>query len=1174
MEDKSKNDIRQKLKRAIQALDEMQARIDALERMRTEPIAIVGMACRFPGGADTPEAFFDLLHRGVDAISEIPADRWDIDDYYDQDPDKPGKMYIRHGGFIGQLKEFDAHFFGISPREAKSLDPQQRLLLEVGWEALENAGIAPDSLFNSQTGVFVGICSDNYLQRLLLRDTSEIDGYMSTGNAFSAAAGRIAYTFGLKGPTLSVDTACSSSLVAVHLACQALRAQECDAALVGGVNRIITPELSISFSKVRMLASDGRCKTFDASADGFIRSEGCGMVVLKRLSDAVQHGDTIHALIRCTAVNQDGRTSGLTVPHGPSQQAVIRNALKTAKTEPSQVQYIETHGTGTALGDPIEVGALGEVFRQAHSQDNPLYIGSVKTNIGHLEGAASIAGLIKVILSLEHEEILPSLHFSQPNPRIAWNELPFKVPTAPIPWPKGQSPRLAGVSAFSFIGTNAHAVLEEAPAEDNIQEGIVHQVHLFTISAKTENAMRELATRYEHSLRQNQALSVGNLCFTANTGRSHFEHRLAASSTAEILSALSVFLQKGTDDSLFYGKAVKINPYPMLQVELPCDSQNPAVWQKSLKNAAKAYVEGATIDWNAFYHGCYYRKVHLPTYPFERKTFWIEGTQGVENTKKQSHVADNTKSAESTKGEQEQKPAAEVNRANRLSLSELFQSQLHGMSQTVTQVVSQQLGLLKEVGAVKVPAPSECEENAVVQEAYAAATEVTESAAVAVKTGAWHLLLLSADSRPALDEATNKLVHELRQSTDQDIGAVCLQCNKKGLSHRRMVVCKDKADAIDALEQMSTRRVWTSVYEAKQPLPVVFMLSGLGDHYVNMAKGLYENEPIFRKHMNHCFDILKTQLNLDLLPVLYPQKNQEARTEDSQSASSWPQIDLRKLLGRQQEHGTEDTEAFNQPAFAHPAVFALDYSLAQMWMAFGVKPHLIGHSLGEYAAACLAGVISLEHALRIVVKRAQLIQNLPKGIMLAVPMSEDKIRPKLKPGLSVAAVNVQSLCVVSGTEEAVMNFEQELQHDEVLFRRLATTYAFHSTMMESIKNELLNELGSIRFYQPQIPYISNVTGTWIKDSEAMNPEYWFRHTCATVRFADGISELLKTDDKIFLETGPGQSLSSFVMQHEGTMKSVVLSSVRHMSDQQPDEAFFLNTAGKLWLSGVDVKICY
>ena len=427
----------QRLARALQAIEKLQARVTDLQQASTEPIAIIGLGCRFPGGANSPDAFWQLLEQGVDAISPVPCDRWDADAYHDPNPEAAGKIVTPYGGFVDHLQEFDAAFFGIAPKEAVSLDPQQRLLMEVSWEAMEHAGVVPEQWADRPVGVFVGISSNDYSQHLLQRPETDIDAYLATGNSHSVAAGRLSYSLGLTGPSLAVDTACSSSLVAVHLACQSLRNRECDAALTGGVNRLMAPEFSINFSKARMLAADGRCKTFDAAADGFARGEGCGVLVLKRLSDAMVNGDTILALIRGSAINQDGRSGGLTVPNGPSQQAVIRAALNRAGLQPNQISYIEAHGTGTALGDPIEVGALGAVFGSSHSSQQPLYIGSVKTNIGHLEAAAGIAGLIKVVLALQHETLPPHLHFHQPSPHILWSELPIAVTQQPQPWPQG-----------------------------------------------------------------------------------------------------------------------------------------------------------------------------------------------------------------------------------------------------------------------------------------------------------------------------------------------------------------------------------------------------------------------------------------------------------------------------------------------------------------------------------------------------------------------------------------------------------------------------------------------------------------------------------------------------------------------------------------------------------------
>jgi acyl transferase domain-containing protein len=532
------------IKRAFLAVDALQSRLDAVERARTEPIAIVGIGCRFPGGARDPETFWALLRDGVDAITTVPADRWDGDAYYDPDPEVPAKMYTRAGGFIDGVDRWDAGFFGVSPREAAGMDPQQRVLLEVAWEALEHAGEPADRLAGSRTGVFVGVCTNDYAHLQIEQgDLTRFDLYYGSGIAHSIVAGRLSYVLGLQGPSLSIDTACSSSLVALHLACQSLRGGECSMALVGAVNVILSPENMLTFCKSGMLARDGRSKTFDAAADGFVDAEGCGVVVLKRLSDAVAAGNRILAVVRGTAVNQDGASTGLTAPNGPAQEAVIREALASGKVEPAHVGYVEAHGTGTVLGDPIEVQALGAVLGRGRAAGDPLLIGSVKTNIGHTQAAAGMAGLIKVVLALQHEEIPPHLHFTVPNPYIAWTELPIAVPTRRTPWPTGGRPRLAGVSSFGFSGTNAHVVVEEAPARPVTPPAADRPAHLLTLSARSEAALRWRAHDLARHLAAAPAGTLGDVCFTANAGRAQLDHRFAVvgRTPAELGQALDAF---------------------------------------------------------------------------------------------------------------------------------------------------------------------------------------------------------------------------------------------------------------------------------------------------------------------------------------------------------------------------------------------------------------------------------------------------------------------------------------------------------------------------------------------------------------------------------------------------------------------------------------------------------
>jgi len=523
--------------------------IPKLELLKAEPIAIIGIGCRFPGGGNCPEEFWNLLKKGRSAITDTPPQRWEIESYYDPNPETPGKMYTRQAGYLSQVDRFDAEFFGISPREALLLDPQHRLLLEVAWEALENAAINPEQLLGSPTGVFLGICTSDYFNLITRAGNSQhLEAYVGTGNALSAAAGRLSYTLGLKGISVSVNTACSSSLLAVHLACQSLRQRECNQALVGGVNLLLAPDISIIGSKARMLSPSDRCKTFDSTADGYVRGEGCGLVVLKRLSDALRDQDPILAVIRGSASNQDGRTSGFTVPNGPSQQAVIREALENGGVTPDQVSYVETHGTGTPLGDPIEVGALAAVFSQGRSQQTPLVIGSVKTNIGHLEGAAGITGLIKVVLALQHQSIPPSLNFHQPNPQIDWENIAIQVATSLNPWLGINQRHIAGVSSFGFTGTNVHVILEAAPPSEPPSQHTPPQHHLLTLSAKNATALQELTQAYLNYLQTHENTPLRDICHTTHLGRAHFEHRLSlvADSSSQLVEQLNA-LQHSTE---------------------------------------------------------------------------------------------------------------------------------------------------------------------------------------------------------------------------------------------------------------------------------------------------------------------------------------------------------------------------------------------------------------------------------------------------------------------------------------------------------------------------------------------------------------------------------------------------------------------------------------------------
>lgn len=541
-----------------------------------EPIAIIGMSCRFPG-ADDCNALWEILREGRDVIDEVPHDRWDLSRYYTPPPTVPGRMSTRWGGFIDRVDRFDAEFFGISPREAAFMDPQQRLLLEVAWHAVEDAGIAAPALSESNTGVFVGVTNYDY-SRLLGRDPATMDAYSSTGNILAIVANRLSYFLNLRGPSIAVDTACSSSLVSVHLACQSLAAGDCNLALAGGVNLILSPEATISLSQRGLMSPDGRCKAFDESANGYVRSEGCGMLVLKRLSEAMSGGDPILAVIRGSAVNQDGGTNGLTSPSASAQHALIRRALANSGVEARQLSYVEAHGTGTPLGDAVEWRALRAALLPDRSIDNLCAIGSIKTNIGHAESAAGIAGMLKVVLSLQKEMIPRNLHLECLSSHIRAGGTPLFVPTDSYPWPRNGTPRLAGVSSFGIGGTNAHVIVEEAPARLP-PSARAAAPFVLPISSRSEAGLQEMVRRYEAFLGERPEVPLGELCRTAACGRAHFAHRRA------------LILPREND-----GQAAAI---------------------------AEAYERGDDVNWIELY-GKTPPRAQAPQYAFQRQRFWFD----------------------------------------------------------------------------------------------------------------------------------------------------------------------------------------------------------------------------------------------------------------------------------------------------------------------------------------------------------------------------------------------------------------------------------------------------------------------------------------------------------------------------------------------------------------------
>ncbi len=846
-----------------------------------ESIAIVGMSGRFPGAADVDE-FWQNLQAGKESIEMLSDDELRSQGIPDSVLAKPN--YVKARSAVDGMELFDASFFGFNPNEARILDPQHRLFLECAWAALENAGYDVET-YPGTVGVFGCASSSNYFLYNLFpnREVRDLVGafQLAIGNDREFLPTRVSYKLNLKGPSVNVQTACSSSLVAVHLACQSLLNYQSDMCLAGGVS-IRSAVGGYYFTEGGILSPDGHCRAFDARAHGTIFGSGLGIVVLKRLRDALDDGDEIYAVIRGSAVNNDGSDKvGYTAPGVEGQTRVIAEAQAIAGVDPDTIDYVEAHGTATALGDPIEVAALTQVFHRGTSRRNYCGIGSVKSNVGHLDAAAGVTGLIKTALMVKHGKQVPSLHYREPNPQIDFASSPFFVGTELRDWQVEKRPRRAGVSSFGIGGTNAHLILESV-------------------------APREAAT--------------------------------------------------------------------------------PSV------------------------------------------------------------------------------------------------------------------------------AP--------------------------------HLLFLSARTASALETATANLAQHLKLHPEVDLGDVAhtLHVGRAAFDHRRMLVCTDVDDAVTALETASPRRLRTAVHEPA-PRNVVFMFPGQGAQYPGMGAGLYDGEPVFRRHLDACLEVLEARAELDLRPVLYPAG----------------------------EPSEEEKATLSETGFAQPALFAVEYALARLWMEWGVSPEaLIGHSIGEYVAACLAGVFSLEDALALVARRGRLMQDLPGGSMLSVPLSAEELSGRLGEDLALAAVNGPSVCAVSGTPEAIAGLEARLAEEQVAFRRLHTSHAFHSAMMDPILDEFTEAVEAVERRPPQIRFLSNVSGTWITDAEATDPRYWARHLRETVRFSDGVRELLKDPSRVYLEVGPGRALSALTRQHrEGPATKLVLSSLRPANELRPDAEVLLDARGQLWLAGVE-----
>jgi acyl transferase domain-containing protein len=851
-----------------------------------QEIAIIGMAGRFPG-AQTLDEFWHNLVNGVESISTFSDEQVlaaGVDPALVASP-----YYVKAGGVLKDIELFDAAFFGFYPREAALTDPQQRLFLECAWEALESAGYDPEA-YDGPIGVYAGAGISTYLLFNLLssqriESTDQWAVVMNNDKDFLPT--RVSYKLNLRGPSVNVQTACSTSLVAVHLACQSLLSYESDMALAGGSTIRIPQERGYLYQEGGIASPDGHCRAFDAQAQGTVGGNGVGVVVLKRLADALADGDYIHAVIKGSAINNDGSLKvGYTAPSVDGQAEVIARAMAVAQVDPATIGYVECHGTGTAIGDPIEIAALTEAFQSATSPRRPAgqycAIGSLKTNVGHMDTAAGVGGLIKAALALKHKQLPPSLHYTRPNPNMDLTATPFYVNAQLAEWQADGAPRRAGVSSFGIGGTNAHVVLEEAPARE------------------------------------------------------------------------------------------------------PSSASRP-----------------------------------------------------------------------------------------------------------------------------------------------------------------WQALYLSAKTETALEQASWNLTDYLMQHPDVNLADVAYttQVGRRAWAHRRVIVCRDVEDALRAVQSRDPKRVFTGHAEPGER-PVAFMFTGQGAQYVGMGKGLYESEPVFRQQVDYCADALRAHLGLDLRDLLYPPP----------------------------ERADEAAERLQQTAITQPALFVIEYALARLWMAWGVQPDaLIGHSIGEYVAACLAGVFSLDDALALVAARGRMMQALPAGSMLSVPLAEAEVRPCLDERLSVAVLNAPGMSVVSGPTDAVDELARRLADAGVDCRPLHTSHAFHSPMMDPILDAFTERVAQVELHAPTILLISNVTGTWMTPDQATDPAYWASHLRQPVRFGQGVEELLKEPSRVLLEVGPGQTLTTLARRHPAaTADRVVLPTLRHPKDEQPDAAFILGALGRLWLAGVRV----
>ena len=853
------------------------------ETKQFDGVAVIGMVGRFPGASNT-ENLWKNLCAGVESITTFTDDQLlsaGVDPSLVHSPN-----YVKSNFLLDDVELFDANFFGVNPREAELTDPQHRIFLECAWEALEQAGYDVEQT-SLRIGVFAGVGTNSYFRNNVISNTdllnplTNLQKWIATDTDYVST--RVSYKMNLKGPSLTIQTACSTSLVAVHVACQSLLNFECDMALVGGASVQVPQIAGYRYQEGSNLSPDGHCRAFDADARGMVEGSGACVVVLKRLADAIGDGDYVRAVIRGSAINNDGAVKiGYTAPSVDGQASVIAEAQALAGVSPDEVTYVETHGTGTSLGDPIEIAGLTKAFRRTTQRTGFCAIGAVKASVGHLGAAAGVTGLVKTVLALENRMLPPSVNFKRPNPAIDFENSPFYVQQTLSKWHSANGRLIAGVSAFGIGGTNAHVVVEGAP---------------------------------------------------------------------------------------------------------PLASSDP-------------------------------------------------------------------------------------------------------------------------------PRP-------------------------------WQLLTISAKTGVALEKATDRLAEFLASHPGVNLADVAftLQHGRKAFANRRIVVAKDIAEAVSLLKSRTPKRMYDEKpFEGEAT--VAFMFPAQGAQHANMGQDLYENERVFRQNVDRCVEYLQPKLGLDLRRILYPCDRDAA----------------------------EASEQLKQTRFTQPAMFIMDYALAQLWMSWGIVPAaMVGHSLGEYVAATLAGVFKLEDALTLVAERGRLMQELTPGSMLAVYLSEEELRPWLRGSVSMAAINAPDLSVVAGPTEDIGCLAENLEAAQVEVQPLRTSHAFHSAMMEPMIAPFVEKVRQVPRQEPKIPFISTLTGTSITPEEAVDPSYWGKQIRHAVRFSSAVLELLKTPSRVLLEVGPGNTLSLLARRHlKGGHGWSVANSLPHLKENRADRDCILTALGYLWMAGVAV----